>query len=67
MTPSKDLVSRIEADFAASYWLKGAVRSAMNRDILDALNDAETLVTVLRTRLNEVLPKRTWQGAGAPR
>lgn len=64
---SRDLVARIEADFAASYWLKDAIRAAMNRDILDALNDAETLVAVLRTRCNEILPKRPWQGAGAPR
>ncbi len=43
-------ISRAEvmADPAASFWLKGALEKASQRDSLDALRDAETLAKVLR-------------------
>jgi len=41
-------------DLAASFWLKNALRSALNRDPVDALNDAELLVVALKERLDFV-------------
>ena len=41
-------------DFSASYWLKSALRSALARDPVEALNDAEILVKTLSERLDAV-------------
>ncbi len=41
-------------DPAASFWLKNALRSALDRDPVDALNDAELLVVALKERLDFV-------------
>lgn len=51
---SEHMKREIERDFAASYWLKGAVNDAFRRDAVDALADAELLSDVLRARLNEI-------------
>lgn len=32
----------------ASYWIKDALKTALKRDIVDAVNDAEILVQVLK-------------------
>ena len=42
-------------DPAASDWLKGALRSALERDPVDALNDALVLAATLEERLRAVL------------
>jgi hypothetical protein len=42
-------------DPAASDWLKGALRSALERDPVDALNDALLLAATLEERLRIVL------------
>jgi hypothetical protein len=42
-------------DFAASNWLKLALTSALERDPVDAANDAEVLAAVLRERCDAVL------------
>lgn len=46
--------------FSASFWLKDAIKTATNRDILDALRDAETLVALLKKRAKTagILPAR---------
>lgn len=44
-------------DPAASYWLKQAVKDAMQRDPLDALADAIALSVVLRQRLKTLTGK----------
>ncbi|WP_413694448.1 hypothetical protein [Psychromonas sp. KJ10-2] len=41
-------------DQAASFWLKEQIKNAMNRDIIDAINDTEILLEVL----NELNRKR---------
>jgi hypothetical protein len=41
-------------DFSASDWLKAALCSALERDPVDALNDAEILVKTLREYLDAV-------------
>ena len=43
------------ADAATSAWLKVALRDAMRRDPVDALNDALFLAAVLEARLRKVL------------
>jgi hypothetical protein len=42
-------------DPSASDWLKGALRSALARDPVDALNDALLLAGTLEERLRTVL------------
>ena len=38
----------ILSDPSASYWLKDALRLALERDVCDALNDAEALAVALK-------------------
>lgn len=38
-------------DPAASFWLKNALKTALQRDPVDALNDAQLLVEHLQARL----------------
>lgn len=41
----------IFADPAASFWIKSALRAALDRDPVDAANDAEVLAAVLHSRI----------------
>ena len=47
-------IPEVLADPCASYWLKR--RSAMHRDIVDALNDAGFLLDPLMARLESTSP-----------
>ena len=40
-------ISEVLNDPCASSWIKNAIKSAMSRDAVDALNDAEFLVALL--------------------
>lgn len=42
-------------DPAASNWLKAVLQSALQRDAVDALNDAEVLVEILRMNIHKVV------------
>jgi hypothetical protein len=42
-------------DPATSFWLKHTLATALTRDPLDALRDAETLVHILKARVNQLL------------
>ena len=42
------------ANFGTSYWLKGALQQMESRDPIDALDDAETLLAMMKRRLHEV-------------
>jgi len=44
------LCEEIRNDMAASYWLKSVLASALQRDPVDAVADAEVLVMALRER-----------------
>jgi hypothetical protein len=44
-------VKEVLEDPAASYWLKAALRGAIERDPVDAANDAEFLAKLLRERM----------------
>lgn len=48
---ANDILNRQDA----SYWLKNAIKTALQRDPVDAVNDAEILVQVLRRRCDTVL------------
>jgi len=43
------------ASFTRSRWLQNAMDTAMTRDPVDALNDAEELVTKLRANLEAIV------------
>jgi hypothetical protein len=58
--PADPQLSRIEdvlSDPAASWWLKNGLRSALERDPVDAANDAEMLARLLDRRAREILDK----------
>ena len=42
------------ADQSTTYWLRDAIKSALARDPVDALRDAETLASLLRERLADL-------------
>ncbi len=44
----KDDIAKVLADRAASYWLKNAITTALTRDPVDAANDAEKLLLLLK-------------------
>lgn len=52
MTTEK-LIDNVLNDQTISNWLKFALRSALNRDPLDATNDSEMLFFILSQRLGE--------------
>ena len=53
MTTQK-LIDDVLNDPTISHWLKSALNSALNRDLLDATNDAEMLFFILSRRLGEL-------------
>ncbi len=52
---SEPSVEEVMSDAAASDWLKTALRGALERDPVDALNDALALAAALEVRLRAVL------------
>jgi hypothetical protein len=48
-------VQEIFEDPSASTWLRSSLRAALERDPVDALNDALALAEVLEQRLRNVL------------
>lgn len=48
-------IHEILLDPAASFWLKNALRSALERDPVDAANDAEVLAQLLDRRCRSML------------
>ncbi len=44
-------IEEVLRDPAASLWLKAALRTALERDPVDAANDAEVLLRLLDARL----------------
>ena len=57
MDPSLRSEEDVLNDFSASYWLKNALSSALQRDPIDASRDAELLARLLREWADELL---TW-------
>ncbi|HZE20238.1 MAG TPA: hypothetical protein VE402_08965 [Candidatus Angelobacter sp.] len=52
---SDPAVEEVMSDESASDWLKAALRTALERDPVDALNDALALTAALEGRLRSVL------------
>ena len=53
MTTDK-LIDEVLNDSTVSHWLKSALSSSLNRDLLDATKDAEMLFFILANRLGEL-------------
>ncbi|AIW22497.1 hypothetical protein F0267_28295 [Vibrio coralliilyticus] len=49
--PNNPLEGRVLADPACSFWIKKQLEATKQRDPIDALNDAELLVAILKQRL----------------
>ena len=48
-------IEEVMADQSASEWLKTALRDALERDPVDALNDTLALAGILEDRLRNIL------------
>ena len=48
-------VEALLTSLSTSDWLKRALRTALNRDVVDAANDAEILARVLSARAEQAL------------
>ncbi len=48
-------IEEVKADPACSFWLRKALDQALERDPVDAANDAEALSMILQTRAAAVL------------
>ena len=48
-------IEEVMADQSASEWLKTALRAALERDPVDALNDTLALAGILEDRLRNIL------------
>jgi len=66
---TETLEDRILTDRDSSFWLLDQLRNTANRDVLDALYDAQTLVKVLEERWAAELAtepdptdERLWEG-----
>jgi hypothetical protein len=55
-SPAADpAIAELMADQSTSDWLKAALRAAMDRDPVDALNDTLALAGILEERLRTLL------------
>jgi hypothetical protein len=52
--PSDDEIRQILSGPATSQWLKNALTTALDRDPVDAVNDAELLAMVLGHRAEQI-------------
>jgi hypothetical protein len=52
---SKAAIAEVLGDAATSVWLKTALRDALRRDPVDALNDTLALAALLEAHLRDVL------------
>ncbi len=52
--PTEKILAAL-ADPSTTYWLRDALKSALLRDPVDALRDAEALADLLKERLVSVL------------
>ena len=54
--PTADpIIEEVMADPSSSVWLKTALRAALERDPVDALNDALALAGILEERLRTLM------------
>jgi len=48
-------IARVLVDSSASHWLKNAISSSLDRDPVDAANDAAVLSQLLQQRADAIL------------
>ena len=48
-------IARVLVDLSASHWLKNAISSSLDRDPVDAANDAAVLSQLLQQRADAIL------------
>jgi hypothetical protein len=53
--PELPQIEEVLRDPATSFWLRGALNSALARDPVDAANDAEVLARLLDRRCRQIL------------
>jgi len=55
--PCLPSIERVLSDPAASFWLKAAIRLSLERDPVDAANDADMLAKLLDSRCRKLLAR----------
>lgn len=55
MTTPKINIEEILNSPSTSYWLKNAIKQSLERDIVDALDDAESLTVILSQHFEKIL------------
>lgn len=55
---NEDRIRTVLDDRGASFWLKDALKSALQRDCVDAANDAELLASILDERAAAIAAQR---------
>ena len=63
----QELISRILKSDETSRWLKDAIKTLFNRDIVDSINDVELLLSLLNKELNAYQDYKTFYTNGKPR
>lgn len=58
---TNELEQALQQEPSTSYWLKAQLKQTKERDIVDALNDAELLVLALKTRLTLLTQSQRYQ------
>jgi hypothetical protein len=58
ITGNEDRIRTVLNDRGASFWLKDALKSALQRDCVDAANDAELLAIILDERAAAIAAQR---------
>ena len=51
-------IEQVLADPCASFWLRDAIVALLNRDVVDAANDAELLAVLMSNRCKAVVGVR---------
>lgn len=54
ISSAEQLADRIAKDPATSFWLRNSLSTALARDPVDAIGDAELLLSILCARLEEI-------------
>jgi len=63
----QELISRILKSDETSHWLKDAIKTLFNRDIVDSIHDVELLLSLLNKELNAYQDYKTFYINGKPR
>lgn len=59
-------LAEISSDHAISYWLRESLLSAIDRDAVDAVKDAEILLEILQLRVSTLIDTANAVRTGVP-